>query len=194
VCSRGFNLSHFTITTFRLSLSILFAVLMGCSGEVDISPTSEPKNLSSNTGPKITAQTNNQNVNAGATVILNVTAQSSESLSYQWSFNGVVQPFAISSSLVLTNVQVADSGFYTVTVKANSGEASASPIQVIVQDYPAPNGSYTLSCVSCTVEASNYTISCSCPDSSNVAHAASRNYASCPGSRMANIEGKLECE
>jgi hypothetical protein len=65
----------------------------------------------------ILSQPQSQTTQAGATVSFGVVAQGLAPLSYQWYFNGTtLLPGATTSSLTLTNVQVAQSGIYSVTV------------------------------------------------------------------------------
>jgi alpha-tubulin suppressor-like RCC1 family protein/uncharacterized protein YjbI with pentapeptide repeats len=62
----------------------------------------------------------------GATVTLSVTASGQGPLAYQWLFNGTNLAGATSSSLVLTNVQLADAGAYSVLVTNVFGAAASS--------------------------------------------------------------------
>jgi hypothetical protein len=67
----------------------------------------------------------NQVVAAGETVALTAEAAGSAGLSYAWQFNGVPLD-ATTATLMLTNVQPADSGFYQLTVSNAFGSISAS--------------------------------------------------------------------
>lgn len=66
--------------------------------------------------PTITVQPLNQSVVQGGTVILNVAATASHTLSYQWYFNDTPIDGATAASLTLTNVQSPAAGAYWVIV------------------------------------------------------------------------------
>jgi hypothetical protein len=77
----------------------------------------------------------NQRVEQGSTVIFSVDATSPSSLSYQWKSviggttnnlsNGANVSGATTATLTLSNVQVAASGFYLVTISTGTGSADA---------------------------------------------------------------------
>jgi alpha-tubulin suppressor-like RCC1 family protein len=62
----------------------------------------------------------------GGTVTLDMEAQSSEPLSYQWSFNGTDLPGMNQSHLVVTNVSYDRSGMYTVAMRNSSAETNST--------------------------------------------------------------------
>jgi len=62
--------------------------------------------------PAITSQPANQNVTAGANVTFTVIASGSNPLNYQWRRDGTNLAGATSSSLNITNVQLAHGGVY----------------------------------------------------------------------------------
>lgn len=73
----------------------------------------------------ISSQPTNQTVRVGATAMLSVAADGMRPLLYQWNFYGTNLPGATNSTLILTNVQLANSGVYSVTV-ANPYESLTS--------------------------------------------------------------------
>jgi hypothetical protein len=78
---------------------------------------------------------NNQVVQTGDTVTLTVSAEGTQPMGYTWQFNG--QPLPGSDpTLVLTNIQPVQSGFYRVTVTNQYGSVS-STCRVSVLDVPS---------------------------------------------------------
>jgi hypothetical protein len=82
--------------------------------------------------PTITGHPQNRSVFAGESVTLNVSATGSAPLTYQWLKGGNPVPGATGSSLTLTNVQVSDSGTYSVVVSNAYGVATSQPGTVTV--------------------------------------------------------------
>jgi hypothetical protein len=76
--------------------------------------TSQPVHLA--TGPRITTQPQSQLAQPGDTVTFSVTAEGMGPLSYRWLRNNRPIAGETSATLVLTNVQPADAGKYTVLV------------------------------------------------------------------------------
>ncbi len=76
--------------------------------------------------PRITTQPSDQSVSLGAPVTNLVSASSSAPpISYQWRFNDVEIAGAIKRTLVLTNVQSANAGGYSVVVTDTSGSTTS---------------------------------------------------------------------
>ncbi|MDB6123182.1 MAG: Conserved repeat domain protein [Pedosphaera sp.] len=78
--------------------------------------TSPTASLTVNVPAQITTQPQDQNAIAGTNVTISVTAMGTAPLSYQWRFNGTNIAGALSSDLVLSNVQLSHAGSYSVTV------------------------------------------------------------------------------
>jgi hypothetical protein len=78
----------------------------------------------------------NQSVTIGSNATFSAAAAGSVPLSYQWRFNGSNILGATSSTLVLTNVQIRQAGFYSVSVTNSTGSVLGSNAQLIVV-YPA---------------------------------------------------------
>lgn len=87
--------------------------------------------------PVILAHPESQSVTVGDTVTFSVTASSSTPLSYQWRLEATALDGATSSSLVLTNVQMADAGSYSVAVSnSNGGLISSNAVLTVNQPPP----------------------------------------------------------
>ena len=96
------------------------------------------------TAPSISTQPAGQTVLAGATATFSVVAAGSSPLSYQWRLNGANLSGANGTALTLTNVQLAQSGSYTVRVTNLLGSATSSNAVLTVNPAlvctPAPAG------------------------------------------------------
>ena len=73
-------------------------------------------------------------VDSGASVTFAAAAAGLAPLKYQWQLNGISVLNATNASLNLTNAQVANSGFYTLTATNVSGSVTSSPVALLV--YP----------------------------------------------------------
>jgi hypothetical protein len=109
----------------------------GAAGKCLNNPTGAP--------PFIVTNPQSFVVNVGANVNFNVVAGGTQPLSYQWRFNESNIFGATGSSLSLSNVQLANAGFYSVRVSNAFGLAFSSNAQLIVQSpsnncVPAPAG------------------------------------------------------
>ncbi|MEO6035593.1 MAG: immunoglobulin domain-containing protein, partial [Verrucomicrobiota bacterium] len=72
------------------------------------------------TAPSITSQPQTQSVSSGSTVNFSVAASGSLPISYQWQFNATNISGATTTNYILANVQLTNSGGYSVIV-TNSG-------------------------------------------------------------------------
>ena len=79
-----------------------------------------PGILSSNAFLTVVVPPTNQTASAGSDVTLRVAAFGSGAIGYQWAFNGASIANATNSTLLVTNVQAANDGIYSVTVTAAS--------------------------------------------------------------------------
>ena len=84
------------------------------------------------TPPSIVNQPTNQTVGPGDSIVLSVVTGGSAPLTYQWLFDGTNLDGATSSALVLTNVQLAQAGYYSVTVSNVAGSVTSSNAVLIV--------------------------------------------------------------
>ena len=87
--------------------------------------------------PAIISQPASQSVAVGSTATFVVSASGTAPLNYQWQFNGGDITNATGSSLVLTNVQFANAGTYSVTITNASGSITSSNAVLTVNFPPA---------------------------------------------------------
>ena len=73
-----------------------------------------------------------QTARPGTSVTNSVAVASCRPLTYQWQFNGAAIPGANIASLILTNIQLADDGNYTVAVNDGATAAVSDPARLIV--------------------------------------------------------------
>ena len=85
--------------------------------------------------PFIAAQPSGRQVVLGTNVILEVGAGGTQPLAYQWRFNGNNMEGGTNSSLILTNIQFAQAGSYSVKVSNDLGSVTSSNALLRV-DYP----------------------------------------------------------
>jgi hypothetical protein len=83
--------------------------------------------------PVITVQPTNQTVYTGSNAVFSVTATNQLPLTYQWRFNGTGIPGATNTSLLLTNVQYAQAGNYSVIVTNTAGVVISSTAVLTVR-------------------------------------------------------------
>ncbi len=88
------------------------------------------------TPPAISRQPQSLIVFAGETVTFNVMA-SGGLLSYQWSLNQAILPWATNATLSLTDVQAVNAGSYSVTVTNIMGMAISTPAILSLAPLPA---------------------------------------------------------
>jgi hypothetical protein len=74
----------------------------------------------------ITSQPQSRSVSLGANATFSVTAAGNPAPGYQWQFNGLAVTGATSSALTLANVQLANSGNYSVVVTNAYGSVTSS--------------------------------------------------------------------
>ncbi len=82
---------------------------------------------------RITALPQSQLVVAGQSATFGVTAQGATPFGYQWRFNETDLPGATNAELTLTNVQLAQAGFYSVLVSNAFGAVASSNALLTVQ-------------------------------------------------------------
>jgi hypothetical protein len=85
--------------------------------------------------PTIFTQPTNQTAVVGGTATFSVTANGTQPLFYQWSFNGTNVSSATNTSLTLTNIQPIQAGTYVVQV-ANAGGSTNSTNAVLTVNAP----------------------------------------------------------
>jgi len=123
----GTNLPGATLTSLTLSnlgLADSGAYTLTASNIVGVS-TSAVAQLTVYQIPTILQPLTNQVVDISNTVTLSVTALGSPTLTYTWQLNGV--PIAGSNpTLILTNIQPSQSGYYKITVTNQFGSVSST--------------------------------------------------------------------
>jgi len=92
--------------------------------------------LSSNRPPSILSQPESRTVNAGSTATFTVNASGTAPLAYQWFFGIHAIGGATMNALVLSNVQPANAGNYSVVVSNAYGTATSSNAVLKVLTYP----------------------------------------------------------
>lgn len=87
--------------------------------------------------PSIITQPQDQNVSQGGTATFTVTAGGSEPLNYQWYFNtNTLLANATDPTLTITNVQLTNTGTYSVTVSNVAGGISSSNAVLTINTNP----------------------------------------------------------
>ncbi len=82
---------------------------------------------------------------AGSAASFTAVAGGTAPIGYQWNKNGTPIPGATSSTLSLSNVQIADDGSYTLTASNNVGSVTCNPAQLTVTaTVPLVNSEYNL--------------------------------------------------
>ncbi len=84
--------------------------------------------------PSIVSEPASEVQPAGATVLFSVSAIGTPPLVYQWFVNGSDIPGATSSDLQLTNVQIRNTGMYSVLVSNIAGAVTSAPATLTVTD------------------------------------------------------------
>ncbi len=86
--------------------------------------------------PALLTQPQNRTTTIGASVTFSVSADGPAPLNFQWRFNGTPIQGGTGSTLVLSNIQLASAGDYSVVVFNNSGSAASSIAQLTVNQPP----------------------------------------------------------
>jgi hypothetical protein len=76
--------------------------------------------------PVVTTQPQSQSVTQGGTAAFSVAAIGAQPLSYQWHLNDIPIPGATNAALILTDVQPAQAGTYSVVVGSAAGAVTSS--------------------------------------------------------------------
>jgi hypothetical protein len=90
--------------------------------------------------PSITTPPASQTVAVGTNINISVVAAGAPPLSYQWSFNGTNIAAATGSMLFLTNIQLVNSGEYSVVVTNLSGSSNSPVATLTVLNAPQITG------------------------------------------------------
>jgi len=137
--------SILTITNVQPANAGAYSVVINNSAG---SITSSNASLTVNTNPVapvFNSQPASLVVLAGSVASFTAAAGGTAPISYQWNRNGTPIPGATSSTLSLSNVQIADDGSYTLTASNNVGSATSNPAQLTVTTaIPLVNSEYNL--------------------------------------------------
>lgn len=87
--------------------------------------------------PTITTQPTNQIIQVGGTTIFSVTASGTLPLTYQWSFNGTNLLNVTNAILTLTNVQISQTGNYSVLITNLFGSTNSATAVLTVNPPPS---------------------------------------------------------
>jgi len=82
--------------------------------------------------PRIVSQPTNQFVRPGTSAVFRVTAVGTGLLRYEWRFNGVPLPGAVSATLTLTNAQLPNAGAYSVLVSDSQGSVLSTVASLVI--------------------------------------------------------------
>jgi hypothetical protein len=142
-----------TISSKRVVNGVLYFDAFPHEGSIKISLTQCPDLC-------ILSSPASLSVNQGANNTFYVSASGSSNISYQWTKNGVDIPNANSSSLSLTNIQFADSGFYAVKVSNGlldllSSSAKLTVNKIVIPPLTSPFGG-TAALIPGTIQAENF--------------------------------------
>jgi hypothetical protein len=111
--------------------------------------TSEPASLSLAAAPVFTTHPASQSAAVGATAAFTASATGAGTITYQWLKDGAALPGATTSTLIVTNVQTANLGSYSLVASNASGPTVSNPAQLTFTLPP----SFTLQPVSQSVAA-----------------------------------------
>jgi hypothetical protein len=101
------------------------------------SAISEPAWLSVSAIPLILVPPTNQVVLSGSNATFSVIARGGTSLRYQWRKDGADLMGRTNATLVLTNVQATDEGYYTITLTDSGYTVASSPVRLTVWVRPS---------------------------------------------------------
>ncbi|MDB6056881.1 MAG: Immunoglobulin I-set domain protein [Verrucomicrobiales bacterium] len=87
--------------------------------------------LTGPTAPSFVSQPQSQTVPTNTAVTLTAVAQGTDSLSYQWSFNGSAISGATTNAFSIASAQITDAGTYSLVVTNQYGTATASAVVVV---------------------------------------------------------------
>jgi hypothetical protein len=86
--------------------------------------------------PSIVAQFQSQRVLEGSSLEFTLTAEGTQPLAFQWLFNSIVMPGKTGPSLLLSDVQPANAGEYSVTLSNMAGMVTSAPASLVVSTRP----------------------------------------------------------
>ena len=90
------------------------------------------RTVASALAPKITGQPINRIAAPSETVTFSVVVSDARAVTFQWKFNGTDIPGATGDSLLLTNVNPASEGQYSVVVTNSEGSVTSAPAELLL--------------------------------------------------------------
>jgi hypothetical protein len=129
----GATSNQLTITGAQLTNSGYYLVIVANAGGV---VTSSVAQLTVTASPVIVSQPTDQAIAVGATASFSVAAVGMTPLYYQWQFNSNDLVRATNSTLIVTNVQTTNTGFYRVVVTNVVGSVTSSNAFLDVTNIP----------------------------------------------------------
>ncbi|MDB6067347.1 MAG: hypothetical protein JWR26_3555 [Pedosphaera sp.] len=99
--------------------------------------TSSVANLSVGYPPVITLQPRNQTADPGGAAAFNSAASGMGPITWQWQYNGIVLTNQNNTNLVLTNLQIANIGFYSFSANNAFGSTVSSNAALNLNGYPS---------------------------------------------------------
>jgi hypothetical protein len=99
---------------------------------IGLASSSSPKSTAGTVPLQITSEPADAVVNQGASIALTVQATGSPAPTYQWALNGDPIPGAVGPTIILQNMQPADSGSYSAFVQNEYQVVQSDPTAIIV--------------------------------------------------------------
>jgi hypothetical protein len=112
-----------------------FAVVSNSLGMATSAPMALTVRIPNQEPPEITQQPVGASVAVGGSATLNATVTGAAPLNFQWSFNGLLLSGATNQTLILTNLQLASAGTYTVMVTNMYGRVTSVGALLNVDNY-----------------------------------------------------------
>src|SRR6185503_13368977 len=130
------NLSY-TVSNAQLAQSGGYSVRVVNTAGAALSVTAV---LTVQAPPVITQQPQSRSVAAGSTAVFTVAAQGTSPLAYQWRREGTPLPGATAATLIVTNVQPASEGNYTVLISNGFGSVTSIVANLSISAAPFITG------------------------------------------------------
>jgi hypothetical protein len=129
----GATQSSYTLNAVQPADAGTYSVVVSNSAGAAVSSNAILTVAAPITAPSVTSAPVPQTVDAGASIVLSVTATGSPAPSYQWQKNGMNLAGATNPSLVIGAAAATDSGTYSVVVTNQGGSVTTVPVLVTVR-------------------------------------------------------------
>ena len=128
----GATSSSYTISNFQsTNVGSYYCIISNAAGS-STSATAQLTQQVASIPPTITTQPISQSVNSGSSVTLSVSTTGNTNVSYQWFLNGNSIAGATSSTYIITNAQLANSGAYSAEIIYGGGALFSNTATVTV--------------------------------------------------------------